>query len=187
MNTLKNIFTVFTLLSMVIYAQPTNVAVTTSGNQRETAITVDPNNPDHLMATWNNFYPPPYYEGYPYSPGWGFSTDGGNTWSIGNIDIQGFDPSCAIDDSGRAYYTHIQNGVVSIDYTTDDGHHWTYHPVSYSTSYQDKPYMAVDNTGGTYDGRLYVAWNGNDPNSYAIKFAYSDNQGVSWSEHTFQT
>jgi len=35
--------------------QPTNVAVTTSGAQSETAIAVDPNHPNHLMATWNDF------------------------------------------------------------------------------------------------------------------------------------
>ena len=79
MNALKNIYIIFliiTMLPVIAYSQPTNVAVTTSGNQRETAITVDPNDQDHLMATWNDFS----ISSPPYRPGYAFSTDGGKTW-----------------------------------------------------------------------------------------------------------
>ena len=56
---------------------PTNVVVDgNSGNKSETSIVVDPNNPEHLMATWNDFT-----NGTTSKPGWAFSTDGGKTWS----------------------------------------------------------------------------------------------------------
>ena len=148
------IFAIVTLFPILTYSQPTNIPVNTSGNQRETAITVDPNDPDHLMATWNDFS----ISSPPYRPGYAFSTDGGKTWSTDTFDDEGFDPSCGIDNSGRAYYTYVNSGAVQISYTTDDGDNWIHQQVSSSSQNQDKPYMAVDTTGGTYDGRLYVAW-----------------------------
>ena len=45
--------------------------------------------------------------------------------------------------------------------------------------------MAVDNTGGSYNGRLYVAWTDFSSNN-AIDFAYSTNQGLSWTQRTIQ-
>lgn len=166
MTTLKYILRLmFTalLLSLESYAQqPTNVPVdVNSGDQSETAITADINNSNHLMGTWNDFS-----NGTFSRPGFAFSTDGGNSWSTGVITPNvgyGFDPSCVIDKSGNEYYTYGATstpgvlGAIDISVSTDNGQHWpnTYQ-VSPASSQQDKPYMAIDNTGGTYDGRLYV-------------------------------
>ena len=47
------------------------------------------------------------------------------------------------------------------------------------------PYIAVDNSNGTYRGRLYLAYTTNNPagngNKPDIYFRYSTNQGTSWS------
>ncbi|MEW5844415.1 MAG: T9SS type A sorting domain-containing protein [Bacteroidota bacterium] len=186
MNILKHIIStivLIVLLSIVTYSQqyqPTNIAVTASGDQRETAITVDPNNSNHLMATWNDF------NGSPYQPGYAFSTDGGNTWSTGLISVVGFDPSCAIDRVGREYYTYaVSSGPITMSYSTTDGPPWTTHQVSSSSIRQDKPYMAVDNTGGSNDGHIYVAWADFSSND-AIDFAYSPDQGTTWFRQTIQ-
>ena len=65
--------------------QPTNLVI--EGNpadQDETMIAVDPNNPQHLLAAWND-----WSESNPPSaisnPGFGFSTDGGNSWATGLV------------------------------------------------------------------------------------------------------
>ncbi len=201
MNTLKHIFApmvAIALLSIGAYSQqyqPTNIPVDTySGDQSETAISVDPNNSNHLMATWNDFNNGTYSK-----PGFAFSTDGGNSWSVGVIDSSstalhyGVDPSCAFDRYGNAYYTYIATTsgvsptIIYISKTTNNGPPWTASQVSTGLTNEDKPYMAVDNTGGSYDGRLYVAWTDFTSGS-AIRFAYSTNQGSTWSApNTFQS
>ena len=80
MNKQKQFITILiitVLFSILIYPQ---VAVT-SGNatQAETAITVDPNNPNHLMATWRD-----YSNNY-FNAGYSFSSDCGYSWLPQNI------------------------------------------------------------------------------------------------------
>ncbi|MCL4539510.1 MAG: glycoside hydrolase [Bacteroidetes bacterium] len=199
MKTIKTIFAALMLAALISsesYSQqyqPTNKAVSTvSYDQSETAISVDPTNSNLLMATWNDDRSNVYSQ-----PGYSFSTDGGNSWSSnspldpvpGTYDY-GVDPSCALDAHGNMYYTYLactaqaanRSGPfqVYISRTTDDGAVWgTAHPVSVGLTNEDKPYMAVDNTGGTYDGRIYVAWT-DFTSGAAIDFAYSTDQGKDW-------
>ena len=80
MSFLRNCLTVACLVPLAVtgYAQSINNVVVDAnpGDESETAITVDPKNPNHLMATWNE-----YGTGSTAKPGWAFSTDGGKTWS----------------------------------------------------------------------------------------------------------
>ncbi len=168
------------LFPILVYPQPTNVPVTSSGTQSETAIIVDPNNPNHLMATWTDFINYTQYHGY------SFSSNGGQSWSTPDSipGENGYDPSCAIDLSGREYYTYKDgNNRIRISYSTNDGANWTTDTVSSQLHDQDKPYMAVDNTG--HYNRVYVAWADLPPNANyyaAIDFAYSTDQGVTWNQ-----
>ena len=188
-NYIGLILCAFVLVFPITYAQqylPTNISVdNNSGDQSETAVTVDINNSNHLMTTWNDFS-----NGTFTKPGFGFSTDGGKSWATGTISPSigyGFDPSCAIDRNGNEYYTYGATsspgslGPIYLSVSTDNGANWATHQVSTSTSQQDKPYMTVDNTGGTYDGRLYAAWT-DFSSGTAIRFAYSTNQGSSWTQ-----
>ncbi len=162
------------LFSILAYSQPTNVPVTSSGTQSETAITVDPNNPNHLMATWTDFINYTQYHGY------SFSSNGGQSWSPPDSipGENGYDPSCAIDLSGREYYAYKDgSNVIRISYSTNDGSDWSIaQKVCSQSSNQDKPYIAVDNTG--HYNRVYVAWADltTNPNN-AIDFAYADASG----------
>ncbi len=163
------------VISTAGYAQTfNNVPVDVgSGDQSETSIALDPNKPDTLMATWNDFS-----NGSFSQPGYAFSTDGGSSWinqgilqsglnpSNGSYE-GGFDPSCAIDASGREYYTFVNKdittsnyfgtgysvGVVDIEYTDNNGLSWSVpFPVN-PNDFEDKPYMAVDNSGDSTAGR----------------------------------
>ena len=75
----KQISTVIILIglfSILAYPQPSSVHITTSGIQSETAITADPNNPNHLMAAWNDI------DNNNHShPGFSFSVNGGQSCS----------------------------------------------------------------------------------------------------------
>ena len=105
-------------------------------------------------------------------------TDGGfvapGTTSLGSDDVVLVgDPALAFDSSGNLYYASLLE-----DDTTGD----SYVAVSQSTAtspavtfgnavvlsgpssanppdgFEDKEFIAIDNTGGTYNGRVYVAW-----------------------------
>jgi len=169
---------------------PSNVPVDNSQyfDKSETAIAADPNNANHLMASWNDYSE---FIGAPYpKPGYAFSTDGGQSWfNISTIPIPpsskyqyGYDPSCAIDKNGNEYYTFgtydnsaIQ-GPIYIAMSNNNGSSWAVHQVSSSTQNQDKPYMAIDND----NNKIYVSWVSLIQGSNTINFAYSTDQGGSW-------
>ncbi len=174
---------------------PTNVVVDgNSGNKSETSIVVDPNNPEHLMATWNDFT-----NGTTSKPGWAFSTDGGTSWyTKGTITPSttysyGFDPSCAIGRDGNEYYAYVatpssgSHGPVDVSVSTNDGQSWHTQQVSASSSDHDKPYIAVDTTTGNDSGNVYVAYQSsyiqqNDPNNPDIYIMLSTSPagGSNW-------
>lgn len=91
----------------------------TSRPQNETAIVVNPKNPRHLVAGYND-----YSLGYPIGGGTAASFDGGKTWKSGSVvfpalanmvDFPGFveppvgtgDPTVAIANDGTVYHTSI--------------------------------------------------------------------------------
>jgi len=91
----------------------------TSRPQNETAIVVNPNNPRHLVAGYND-----YSLGYPIGGGTAASFDGGQTWKSGSVvfpaltaagDFPGFveppvgtgDPTVAVANDGTVYHTSI--------------------------------------------------------------------------------
>ncbi len=105
-------------------------------------------------------------------------TDGGfvlpGTTSLGSDEVVlSGDPALAFDSNGKLYYASLLE-----DNTTGD----SYVGVSQSTAtspsvtfgnavvltgpsstdppdgFEDKEFIAIDNTGGTYNGRVYVAW-----------------------------
>jgi hypothetical protein len=54
-----------------------------------------------------------------------------------------------------------------------------------SLRYQPTVYTAIDNSGGPYDGRLYVAYTASesaDPSIFDVFVMYSDDGGLSWSD-----
>ena len=89
-----------------------------AGDKSETSTAVAPSGPDTLMATWNDFSNGSYSQ-----PGFAFSTDGGDTWSVPGIvptstlsgQQGGFDPSCAIDGSGREFYVFVSRNPSGYD------------------------------------------------------------------------
>ncbi len=170
--------------------QPVTTATYT---QSETAIAVTTldNSPAKLqLAAWNDLAPGGLF-GLTSKAGYAFSTTGGNTWIVNVVPSPtgyGYDPSVGFDRYGNSYYAYIDadsnfrfNQMV-VSRTTNYGQIWS-HKVVANNANEDKPYMAIDNTGGPRDGRIYVAWVEFD-SSYtttAIKFAYSSDHGANFS------
>jgi len=176
---------------------PSNIQITTNTkDQSETAIAINPVNNKHLMVVWNDFKDAVDPDAAKKAKaGYAFSTDGGNTWPIVNVILPydrdginytwGFDPSCAFDRSNNAYYCYVARrtdlteafGPIHLAKTNDNGASWDHARVSPSFTYQDKPFMTIDNTGGTYNGRIYVSWADLTTLQEVIKFAVSVDGG----------
>jgi PKD repeat protein len=149
----------------------------TTQAQNEPSIDVNPADPNHIIATSNDYRlrvgPPPEND---VRAGYYVSFDGGNTWpGDGIIDISTIpntfaagDPAIAIHDVNNVYYSYIafnrdtdNAGGVAVSKSTDGGLTWQDPVLVYSNinhGFQDKEYLAVDATGSPYDGFVYVTW-----------------------------
>jgi hypothetical protein len=100
------------LMWSVSHAQWSSVEIETNGyDQSEPAVAYSPANSNYLMAVWNDWRPD---QGNAFAkPGYAFSTDNGGNWSRGLLPTReagyqnGYDPSCAFDRNGNAYYCYI--------------------------------------------------------------------------------
>ncbi len=155
----------------ILWAQVRDFAIVKKPwEQSETSIAVSPSNPSYFMAVWNDYRPTTNTDS---KAGFAFSTNGGTTWAdtfrvppkLGSVTwTNAYDPSCGFDRYGNAYYCYIAtdftNFATYVSSTTyfDKSLRWHDTTVSSVGTTADKPYMAIDNTGGQYDGRIYVAW-----------------------------
>jgi len=178
----------------------------TAGQQNETSIAVNTNNPSNLIGGSND------YRTGDSRCGRYVSTNNGSTWTdltpfamftdpsysnnvATNIAFTAAgDPGTAFDANGHAYYlcmyfTRTQGLANSGDATqyvhkSDDGGATWGPPIRVSTAaagsnFDDKGHMAVDNKSSTaYRGNIYVAWA--RLNTGEIHFARSTDGGVSF-------
>jgi hypothetical protein len=124
------------------------------------------------------------------------STDLGATWTVlGGLGQSG-DPVIAVHQAigGNFYYAEIAtiggNPAIGVARSTDDCQTFGA-PVNASpaasaigtTTLNDKPWIAVDNTGGVNDGDIYVCWTRFDPNLAAgseLRFSRSTDGGATY-------
>lgn len=147
-------------------------------NNAEPYIAVDPKDSNRLfIAAFNDYYGICSI----FS-----SEDGGKTWKSQEIGMtKRLGQYCADavvypDGKGNVYYVLLQynyigsggeadywnymrGGSITISKSADGGKTWSTATAlaeapDYSTWHYDRPYIVVDNTGGQYDGNLYVAW-----------------------------
>lgn len=151
-----------------------NINVTLNDRaQNETSIAADSENPLNLVAGTND------YRFGDSDVGVAYSFDGGATWtantldgidpSLGKYSTQG-DPAVAAHRNGVFYYAFIDfnrdddRNRLGVAKSTDGGVTWPQigvvidHSGSGSQDFEDKEYIAVDNTGGPFDGNVYVSW-----------------------------
>lgn len=123
----------------------------------EPSIAIDPTNPNRIVIGWrqfdtvnNNFR----------QAGYGYSLDGGLTWTFpGVLDPGNFrsDPVLDFDSNGNFYYNSLR-GTFECDVykITDGGVVWDPFVPAFGG---DKQWMAIDRSGGSSDGHNYSYWN----------------------------
>lgn len=164
--------------------------------QNEPSIVVNPQDPDHVIASSNDYRLREF--GGDVHPGYYVSFDGGLTWpGDGVIDLSsipqaeaGGDPALAIHDLNNVYFAYIafnrdidDVGGVYVSKSIDGGLSWgTPVGVAYNTLtvFHDKEYIAVDATGSPYDGNVYVSWTRFEFSS-PIYFSRSTDGGATFS------
>ncbi|MEZ4817758.1 MAG: T9SS type A sorting domain-containing protein [Flavobacteriaceae bacterium] len=125
----------------------------------EPSIAVDPTNPNRMVIGWrqfdtvtNNFR----------QAGYGYSLDGGLTWTFPGVINPGIfrsDPVLDFDAQGNFYYNSLQ-GTFECDVyqITDGGVAWS---GPFPAKGGDKQWMRMDRTGGIGDQNNYSYWNSN--------------------------
>jgi hypothetical protein len=146
---------------------PPNIKINTDLTtevQNEEQVAVNPNNPDNLVAVWRDFR-----LGY-RQVGWGYSFDGGTTWTEGGLVSQtphpyDSDPGITVSSDGTFYSVMMSwgTGVTGIfaPVSFDGGQSWFAYLTcveEYTQGVEDKEMITCDVTGGPTDGDLYVAW-----------------------------
>ena len=122
----------------------------------EPSIAVNPTNPDNMVIGWRQFdsVTSNFRQG-----GWGFSTDGGATWTFPGSLTPGIfrsDPVLDTDSSGNFYYQSLQQSFdMDVFKSTDGGASWGPPVPSFGG---DKNWMVVDKSGGIGDGHVYGIW-----------------------------
>ncbi|MGH9136719.1 MAG: hypothetical protein ACRD0G_06685 [Acidimicrobiales bacterium] len=155
--------------------------------QSETALVVGP--AGEVCAGFNDFGP----QGL---SGFASSTDFGATWTDqGGLSERG-DPVLTYHvASDTYYYASLGNQSIRVNASTDGCQTFgaavnasiIFNAPTNTTTLADKPWIAVDNSGGANDGNLYICWtrffdidgDGNADRSQ-LRFARSTNGGTTW-------
>jgi hypothetical protein len=135
----------------------------------EPMVVENPKNPLNLVGGSKFFTDPKHYQ---FKIGWYASFDGGCTWNDGGI-LPGYanerltsDISFAFGPQNHVYATVLDEAgrESGIGVSTSDDGGKTFAPRVQAfdntnfTVFSDKPWMAVDTTGGVNNGNIYVVW-----------------------------
>jgi hypothetical protein len=144
------------------------------GTQAEPYLDADPNNPENLLACWQENR---FRNGGARALGYAVSSDGGLTWAEGlmpkltTIDggpwEKASDPWVAYGPNNRAYFSSLlfnestADNAIGVSVSTDGGRTWG-QPVEVVRSgldFNDKEAVAVDiYPNSPFFGNVYVAW-----------------------------
>jgi len=125
----------------------------------EPSIAVDPTNPNRIAINWRQFNT---NQNSFRQAGYGYTTDGGVTWTFPGVIEPGIfrsDPVFESDSEGTFYYNSLSSStgefVCTVFKSTDGGATWD--GGTYAQG-GDKQWMAIDKTGSMGEGHIYSNW-----------------------------
>lgn len=134
----------------------------------EPSIAVDPNDPSRIAIGWRQFDAD--HSNFRQA-GFGYTTNGGLTWTTGKIDPGVFrsDPVLGFDARGKFFYNSLTSNLACrVFQSTNGGMTWG----SFADAFGgDKQWMTMDRTSGPGSEQIYEAWstssNPSPPNTFS--------------------
>ena len=95
--------------------------------------------------------------------------------------------SCVgLNSTSIIYVQEYSNGGSDLIHSTEavSFPNYAFNAPDISLGFQPSAYLAIDNSGGSYDGRLYLSYTASesiDPDYFNVFLTFSDDNGLSWS------
>src|SRR6266702_7628314 len=148
----------------------------------ESSIAVDPTNPSRMTIGWRQFntYTSNFRQG-----GWGYTNDGGVTWTFPGVLEPGVfrsDPVLNSNETGTFFYLSLlQTFCENMYRSTNGGQSWTELQSDGLAGGGDKQWFTIDKTNGPGHGFQYQSSDGADcDNTGVVKVQRSTDGGVTW-------
>lgn len=173
-------FGVFTSFQANVDASGNNIL---GDAANEPSISVDPTDGNKMVIGWRQFdsIQSDFRQG-----GWGFTTDGGSTWTFPGVlenNIFRSDPVTHCDETGKFFYLSLQSDQAQSFFcddvwaSTNGGETWTQGGPAHGG---DKEWFTIDKTGGTGHGFQYQFWTGFFACDSGEFSRSTDGGGVAW-------
>ena len=168
------------------------VNVDASGNNilgdaaNECTISVDPTDGNKMTIGWRQFndVTSNFRQG-----GWGYTTDGGLTWTFPGVLQNGVfrsDPVTQSDEIGNFFYLSLQSDQNQSFFcddlwrSTNGGQSWVERSPDRGAGGGDKQWLTIDKTGGPGHGFQYQSDDGANCSGGGVQFQRSTDGGVTW-------
>ena len=97
-----------------------------------------------------------------------------------------FTSTVELGTDNTVYVQEFSNGGTNMIHSTEvvSFPDYTFNAPDISSRFQPTVYTAIDNSGGPYDGRLYLSYTAsetNNPDYFNVFLIYSDDNGLTWS------
>src|SRR2546427_9630836 len=147
----------------------------------ECTVSVDPTSLNKMAIGWRQFnsVTSNFRQG-----GWGYTTDGGVTWTFPGIlenNVFRSDPVTNSDETGAFFYLSLlQTFCESMYQSTNGGQSWTELQADGLAGGGDKQWFTIDKTGGPGHGFQYQSSDGINCSGSGVQFQRSTDGGITW-------
>jgi hypothetical protein len=146
----------------------------------EPSIAVDPNDRNKMVIGWRQFNT---VSSNFRQAGYGYTTNGGQTWTFPGVIQPGFfrsDPVLDYDVDGNFYYNSLTNDpdyYCKVFKSSNGGSSWDNGTDAHGG---DKQWMTIDKTSGPGNGHIYAYWTSSFSTCYPGFFTRSTDNGTSF-------
>ena len=152
----------------------------------ECSISVDPTDGNKMAIAWRQFND---VTSNFRQAGWGYTTDGGTTWTFPGVlenNVFRSDPVTNSNEIGQFFYLSLQSDV-NLSFFCDDlwrstngGQSWTLLSGERGAGGGDKEWFTIDKTNGPGHGFQYQSDDGINCSGGGVEFQRSTNGGTTW-------
>ena len=175
-------FGVFTSYQVNVDANGQNII---GDAANECSISVDPTDGNKMTIAWRQFNDvnSNFRQG-----GWGYTTDGGVTWTFPGVlqnNVFRSDPVTHSDELGNFFYLSLRSDGFSFFCddlwgSTNGGQSWVERSPDQGAGGGDKQWFTIDKTGGPGHGFQYQADDGINCSGGGVQFQRCTDGGVTW-------